>query len=222
MSFLFFKKILYIYKRKIYKSQFLDNLYCKYLRSNLKNKNFTIISNNCWAGSVYEDLKLEYTTPTVGLFFFAPCYIKFLKRIEYYLSVNLTFKENSFYDDVNESRKNTNDVYPIGILDDIEIHFLHYKNEQIAYEKWMRRSRRVNFDNLYIVFSDRDKCCYEHIKEFDQMPFKNKIFFSSKIFPEFRSLIWLKHYKNDSYIGDIVSNKWRYRFYFNVVDWLNG
>ena len=46
-----------------------EDLYCRSLRKKVKNKNFTIISNNCWAGGVYEDLRMEYNTPTVGLFF---------------------------------------------------------------------------------------------------------------------------------------------------------
>jgi uncharacterized protein (DUF1919 family) len=46
-----------------------DKLYCKVARIRLKNQDFTIISNDCWGGGVYEDLQLQYTTPMVGLFF---------------------------------------------------------------------------------------------------------------------------------------------------------
>lgn len=38
----------------------------------LKNKCFTIISNNCWGGFVYQKFNLQYRTPFVGLFIFAP------------------------------------------------------------------------------------------------------------------------------------------------------
>ena len=55
-------------------------------RRRLKNKNFTIICDNCWAGKVYQELGL-------------PDYIKMLKNLKYYLSGNipLTFVKESKY-----------------------------------------------------------------------------------------------------------------------------
>ena len=41
-------------------------------RRRLKNKNFTIICDNCWAGKVYQELGLPYQTPFVGMFVFSP------------------------------------------------------------------------------------------------------------------------------------------------------
>ena len=32
------------------------NLYC---RKHIKNKSFTIISNNCWAGGIYQDFHMQ-------------------------------------------------------------------------------------------------------------------------------------------------------------------
>ncbi|WP_250575514.1 DUF1919 domain-containing protein [Streptococcus macedonicus] len=58
-------------------------------RRRLKNKNFTIICDNCWAGKVYQELGLPYQTPFVGMFVFSPDYIKMLKNLKYYLSGNI-------------------------------------------------------------------------------------------------------------------------------------
>lgn len=33
----------------------------------------------------------------------------------------------------------TFNTYPIALLGDVEIHFLHYDNETVAKEKWERR-----------------------------------------------------------------------------------
>ena len=68
-------------------------------RRRLKNKNFTIICDNCWAGKVYQELGLPYQTPFVGMFVFSPDYIKMLKNLKYYLSGNipLTFVKESKY-----------------------------------------------------------------------------------------------------------------------------
>ena len=38
---------------------------------------------------------------------------------------------------------------PIGILDDIEVIFLHYKSEDEAYQKWNRRKERIVWDNIF-------------------------------------------------------------------------
>ena len=68
-------------------------------RRRLKNKNFTIICDNCWAGKVYQELGLPYQTPFVGMFVFSPDYIKMLKNLKHYLSGNipLTFVKESKY-----------------------------------------------------------------------------------------------------------------------------
>lgn len=35
------------------------------------------------------------------------------------------------------------DRYPIGRIKDVDIHFLHYENEEEAYEKWNKRKERM-------------------------------------------------------------------------------
>ena len=57
----------------------------------LKNKDFTIVSNNCWGGFVYQKFGLEYKTPFIGLFIFTPDYIELLKNFK-----ELIFKELKF------------------------------------------------------------------------------------------------------------------------------
>ena len=46
----------------------------------LYNNNFTIVSNNCWGGFIYKRFKLQYNSPFIGLFIFAPDYIYLLKN----------------------------------------------------------------------------------------------------------------------------------------------
>ena len=59
---------------------------CKARRKQLLFTDFTIISNNCWGGLVYQYFGLPYTSPTVGLFIMDDDYIKFLENLDYYLS----------------------------------------------------------------------------------------------------------------------------------------
>ena len=49
-----------------------------YRKKQLKYTDFTIISNNCWGGMIYESYNSPKESPTVGMFFMAKDYIEFL------------------------------------------------------------------------------------------------------------------------------------------------
>lgn len=142
----------------------------------------SIISSNCFAGRIMQDLDMQYNSPTLGLYFFADDYMEFLSNLKYYLTeAKLDFLEQSRYPLANERREKWIHWYPIGILGGkVEIQFLHYHTEREAANKWYRRSRRVNFDKLFVIGMEQNLTTVEHIKQFDALPFKNKIFFSSK------------------------------------------
>lgn len=183
-------------------------------RRRLKDKNFTIICDNCWEGKVYQELGLAYQTPFVGLFIFSPDYIKLVKDLPYYLDKKreLQFVTTSKY------IENFDNSYPIALLEDIELHFLHYKNKEEAHSKWTRRLKRIHWDNLYFKFNDNDACSYELMKEFDALPYKSKVIFSSKNYPELKSLVFFRKKEKDGHVGvDLKS----YHRYFDVVSWLN-
>jgi len=186
----------------------------------LKNKDFTIICNNCWAGHIYQQASLSYMTPTIGLFFYMPCYINFLENFDDCIEDKLHFISKSKYDIANTKR--ATNWYPIGKIKDIEIHFLHYKTIEDASEKWYKRIVRINKNNLFIVGSERDLCNELIIRRFQKLPFKNKIFFTANYYCEpKKNLIQIKSYKKIGYIGDIYAhNELIYR-YFDVIKWLN-
>ncbi|MEY8462811.1 DUF1919 domain-containing protein [Streptococcus merionis] len=185
-------------------------------RRRLKNKQFTIISDNCWAGKVYQELGLPYQTPTIGLFIFSPDYLKLVKNPKYYLkndNVELQFIKKSRYISDFENK------YPLALLDDIEIHFLHYDSEEEALDKWNRRMKRIHWDNLYFKFNDNDNCTYSLMKEFDSLPYKSKVIFSSRNFPDLSSLVHFKSRENEGHVGIDLKI---YHRYFNAVTWLNN
>lgn len=155
----------------------------KIRRKKINSTDFTIISNNCWGGFIYQSYNLKYNTPTVGLFFMADDYIKFISDIKkwIYQSINfINFTESKYYDHFKDWNKFGK--YPIGILEgsDIEIHFLHYNSEKEVLDNWDRRLKRINWNKVLYKFNDQNLCLYEHIKKFSELPYKNKICFTSK------------------------------------------
>lgn len=180
-------------------------------RKKLLNKNFTIIANNCIGGIIYKDLGLPFLSPTINLLFYAPDYIKFLSRMDYYLSIDMINASKSKYGDFN---------YPIGLLNDIEVHFVHYSNYEEARDKWEERKKRVNKDNIFIIGSDIDLCTPAIIEEFDNLPYDKKIFLSSQHYPQMHSVVWLKEYQNRTEIIDIIPTRGWLK-YIKLIAWFN-
>ncbi|PRM14735.1 hypothetical protein BV011_00814 [Haemophilus influenzae] len=138
--------------------------------------------------------------------------MRYLKNIGFYLNQPLTFVQ-------------TEKSYPVGKLADLEIHFMHYHSEQEANEKWQRRTSRMNLDNLFIMMTDRDGVTEKDIQLFDQLPFKNKVIFTHKPCPAFKSAYYIKGFEKQNQVGDIFEfSGWNGRKYydqFDYVKWFN-
>lgn len=120
--------------------EFQRKFLANYRQKKINKKNFTIISNNCWGGEIYESYNLIKQSPTVGLFFWASDYIKFISNIHHYLNQSLQFidpKESKNYENVKLTYGYG--TYPVARLDDIEIFFMHYSSKKQVLDKWNRR-----------------------------------------------------------------------------------
>ena len=188
-------------------------------KKNLNVQNPTIISNNCWAGIVSQYLGIKYYTPTIGLYFFAEEYIKFLERFDYYIKQDLKIidtKDSKYYDEM--IKKNHQNAI-VGKLDDVEIVFLHMKTGKEAIEKWNKRVKRINRRNIIFKFCEQNECSIEHIKRFENLPFKNKICFTTKEYPEYKSVILFKdQVKNEEVVRDYYES----HKYLNIIDYINN
>lgn len=181
----------------------------------LKTKDFTIISNNCWGAWVYRNYNLPYLSPTIGLFIMPKDYLRFINNLEYYLKKCklkfIDFKSSKYYDYFNSQDKLIN--YPIGLLDDIEIFFVHYKSREEAKEKWERRVKRVNWNNLIIKFNDQNGCGEKEIIEFNKINKYKKMlcFTSKKIKGKYNIYMW--EFKKD---GFVIDDKYWCREHLNL------
>lgn len=183
-------------------------------RKKLRNNNFTIISSNCLGGFIYHDLNHEFMSPTINLFLESNEFIKFVANMEKYLSAELI------------EIKDTSTPYPLAKLSDITIHFVHYSTFDDAKIKWDIRKERINFDNMFIIMTDRDGANYNTLCSFEKLPYTNKIVFTHKKYPEFQSAHYIPGFENETSVGELnqYTNLLGKRYYdeFDYVQWLNS
>jgi uncharacterized protein (DUF1919 family) len=132
----------------------------------------SIISNNCWGAGYYQETHQQYSTPTVGLWFYPDDYLRLLSDLRGALSRPLTVGFNS--------KRRGNSEYPVGKLgDDIEIQFMHYKDEEEVHRKWSARVARLAASDheILIKFDDRSGLLDHHLEQFDAIPFPRKVAF---------------------------------------------
>lgn len=106
--------------------------------------NLSIISSNCAAGVIYHDWGKKFLTPTINLYFKNEDFILFCEKLPDILNENLR--------EVNNVSK-----YPIGLISNSVVHFLHYKSFAEAKNLWDKRKKRVDKDYIIILFIEREK-----------------------------------------------------------------
>jgi uncharacterized protein (DUF1919 family) len=205
------------------KWNFIDKFFSWTSRAKLKNRDFSIIGNNCFVGGIYHKYGLKYTSPTIWTYIFAEDYLNLLENLEWYLHQPLEFIESSKHDVFENFPKLADQKYPIGLLGgDVEIHFLHYKTQRKALDKWTTRLKRLRMDKLFVLFSDSKEFKEEHLEKFSRLPFKNKIFFSAK--PRIGNgadTVFIRDYACKPFVFDVTRNR-KYEKYLDLTRWLNG
>ena len=187
-------------------------------RKQLKTTEITIISNNCWSGHFYRWFQLPYDSPTVGLYIFPDDYLKLAYNIRQYMALELKFipLEQSKYKDILIERNEQH--VPIGILNDVEIIFLHYHSQEEAYIKWNRRKERIHWDNIYFKFSEMNGCSEGHLRAFDSLPTDKKVMFTVYSRPDLHSAIHMKGYEKQ---GQILADTMNFKPNLNLVRFIN-
>jgi len=154
---------------KYYRS-FLRRKLNKCNRKRLNQKEFTIISSNCVGGVITHELGRRFDSPTVNMYFEPSDYLKFIENLEYYI------KECELTEDKGRSISRG---YPVGRLNDLILYFVHYDDFESAKKKWNARCKRIHWENLYFVLTQRDGCTEEQVYEFLDFSAKNKVVFTT-------------------------------------------
>lgn len=191
-------------------------LRCWINRKRLHNtKNVTIISDNCMAGFLCSDLGLEFNTPTLNGAFSPSDYIKFLSNLDFYLSEPLSFSTDP------------ERGCPIAQISDIRYRFTHYKSNIEAKAVWNYGKRHINYDNIFFIMTEKERCTLVDMQAFDELPFKNKVILTHKPYPNLKSAHHIRGFEQQEHClvtSDFVLGQCfgkRYYNDFDFVKWLN-
>ena len=171
-------------------------LWAPRMKRRLKHTDFTLLSNNCFAGLFLHDLGLRFDTPTVNLFFRETDFFDFLEHLDHYLAQPLKEISNT----VPELAALN---YPVAKLSggdvgkDIEIHFMHYGSFEEAEAAWEKRKLRMHPDHLFAVwnhFESEDAAMYARAQA---LPVKHKMIIvnhpvDTRKYPDFRYVKGIK------------------------------
>ncbi len=144
----------------------------KKLKKRLEIKDFSLITNNCVGGVIYNNLGLKFTSPTVNLYILDEDYILFCEHACDFIKNGVLKERQSEFS------------YPSGELTcssgKITIYFMHYSSFQEAESKWQERCKRVNFDNLCFIYEVTDKFDEVLAERFLSLPYKKAIITANK------------------------------------------
>ena len=182
-------------------------------RSRLKNTDFTIIASNCCGTVMYYDLGLPFLSPTINLNIGMEDFVRMVENLPWYMEQEIVeVKENA--------------SCPIGMLGDVRIEFVHYDAFEEAVQKWEERKKRINWDNLFIVGSEKCGCDLKTVERFDELLYKNKVIFTHVEYPKIKSAYYIKGFENEDEMGVLTNYKdsplkRRYLDDFDYVSFLN-
>lgn len=182
-------------------------------RRKLKNRDFTIIASNCNGTFMYYDMDLPYLSPTINLSIGMNDFVKMAGNLKWYMEQEIALSSGP-------------EVYPIGMLVDIRIQFVHYETFEQAVQQWNERKKRINWDNLFFVGTEKDGCTYETLQKFDRLPYKNKVIFTKQEYPEIRSAHYMRGLEAEEEHGVLTNYKKQFRLRrylddFDYVSFLN-
>ncbi len=188
-------------------------------KNRLINKNPTIIASDCIGGVIYHDLGLEFLSPTINMFFSASDYIKFLQDLQKYLDCEMI--------DITKGE----DEWPMAQLDDIKLQLVHYSSVEEARNKWDIRKKRININNIFVIFNDRNGFSEQLLLEFEKLEYKKKICFVSDeaIAKKYKNCFFIREKDPDNtkqiypLMGFVPKLSTRRVIdEFDYVGWLNG
>lgn len=165
---------------------------------------YTIISDDCWAGQLEKQLGIAYSTPTVGLYIVGNDYINFIKNICMPNASQLDFVESA-------------EDFPVAVTPFTKLYFMHFKDEKEALDKFSRRFKRIDYDNIFFKIDlGKPGVTEQEIVEWNNMKLPNSVAFYPPSVTQFvHNGIMIEEWVLDGAAMFNICRK-----YFDVFTWL--
>lgn len=166
-------------------------------RKMLHRKDVSIISQNCIGGVFSHDMGLQFLSPTVNLYFCAEDFVKFASDIARYLP--------------QTPQMHWGETYPIGVIEDISIHFMHFDSCKEAKESWLKRCRRVDPEKIVILSTDRNGFTEEVFQKWTEIPYPKVLFTANPAFAQQPGSIYYPQYRSQGCVPDLIPKREFYK-----------
>ena len=184
------------------------------MRQALENTAPTFLCPNCIGGILFHDLGLQFRSPTVNTMMNQRDFVKFVLDLDHYLARDLEFFDHPEH------------AFPCAKLDDVTVHFTHYRTEAEAREKWKTRAQRIDRENLFVFLTERDGLTEEEIRSISNIQSRGLLVFTAKSYPDIPYALQIPKYESVGEVGNILVQSWldgsrEYEKYFDFVKWFN-
>lgn len=166
-------------------------------RAKLRVENVTIISQNCIGGVLYHDMGMQFASPTIDLFFSCPDFVRFVQALDYYLRL--------------EPVMSWGEAYPVGKLDDITIHFMHYNTCAEAKSAWQRRKQRVDLGRVLVLSTDMEGFTDQVYEQWRKITYPKILFTADSRYAEDPDILYFPQFKKNRCVPDLIPARLFYR-----------
>lgn len=157
----------------------------------------TFISQNCIGGVFYHDMGLQFLSPTINAFIPEPGFVNMVRNLRYYMEQELVMRWG--------------EEYPIGTLDDVEIHFMHYDTCKEAKEAWDKRKARINWDKILVIATDRNGFEDPVFEDWKKILYPKILFTAKRKYASHPDSVSFPEYEGKSFVPDLIPNRKFYK-----------
>lgn len=174
---------------------------------------FTLYAGNCIGGYIYHQLGVPFESPMINMMICDDDFYKIMLRPEFYFSHAIYPCYDPEFPELIS-----------GKIDDVIVHFNHYKTFEEGVDAWKRRIKRIDPDNCYIIAADI-RLTPEMIANYGNVRCKKLVIFTSRDY-NYPWCLKVKRYDGlphvGNYINKTLSGKWVFEEFFDYTGWLNS
>ena len=158
-----------------------------------QKKQISFISQQCIGGVIYHDMEMQFLSPTINLYLNPQDFLEMVENLENYMTLPINMK--------------IEDGKIIGYIGKLRIIFLHYDDLEIAKQKWEERKKRILYDKLFIICTDRDGFDQKCFERFKKIKYPKALVTRNEKWKDEEFCVYLEKYKKEEYIPDTIPTR---------------